>query len=141
MEQFIEFVIKNWYLFAALAVIVALLVGGEIMRKVRGVTGVTPNQALQLMNDGDAVVLDIREIGEFKDGHIPGAQNMSMGALKDRLGELEKFKGKPMVVYCGTGTRSQSACNLLKKNGYDSVHNLTGGLAAWRNASLPTKKK
>lgn len=141
MEQFLEFAIKNWYLFVALLVILGLLIGGEVLRKFRGISNVTPTRALQLLNHDDALVLDIRDLGEYKAGHIPDARHMPLSSLKDRLGELAKFKNKPVIVYCQTGNRSGSACALLKKNGFDAVHNLSGGLSAWQGANLPVKKK
>lgn len=141
MEQFIEFALKNWYLFVALLVILGLLIGGEILRKVRGIDNVTPARALQLLNHDDAVVLDIRDLGEYKAGHIPDARHTPLSNLKDRLSELTKFKNKPVIVYCQTGGRSGSACALLKKNGFETVYNLSGGLSAWQSANLPVKKK
>jgi rhodanese-related sulfurtransferase len=141
MEQFVEFVIKNWYLFAALAVILVLLIGAEVLRKVRGVSNVSPTDALQLINDQDAIVVDIREAGEYKQGHIPEARHIPSGKLKERLGELQKFKDKPVILYCRTGATSSGAGALLKKQGFGAVHNLSGGLPAWQNANLPISKR
>ena len=141
MDQFIEFAIKNWLLFAALVAILILLIGSEILRKIRGVNTLNPTQALQLINDEDALVLDIRNTSDYRAGHIPHARHLPLDGLKDRLGELEKFKDRPIVVYCHSGNRSPQACALLKKNGFEKVHNLGGGIGAWQNANLPVKKK
>jgi rhodanese-related sulfurtransferase len=141
MEQYIEFVIKNWYLFVALVFIIGLLIGSEVFRKIRGIKTVSPIEALQLMNHQDAVMLDIRDGGEYKEGHIPDARNVPLSALKNRLGELEKFKSKPIIVYCRSGTRASSASAVLKKSGFDMVHNLSGGILAWQNANLPVRRK
>ncbi|HXH02953.1 MAG TPA: rhodanese-like domain-containing protein [Candidatus Competibacteraceae bacterium] len=141
MEQFIPFVLKNWYLFAALVVILGLLVGGEIMRKLRGIPAINPTQALQLINHQDAVVLDIRDGGEFRTGHIPEARHVPLSELESRLGELAKFKDRPLIVYCNSGARAIQACTRLKKEGFTAVHNLSGGLPAWVNAGLPVHKK
>lgn len=140
MDQFIEFAIKNWLLFAALAAILALLIGGEILRKVRGVSTLNPTQALQLINNQDAVVLDIRDSGDYRAGHIPQARHIPLNNLKDRLSELEKFKDRPTIVYCQSGSRSSTACALLKKNQFMKVYHLGGGIMAWRNANLPVHK-
>lgn len=141
MNQFIEFALKNWLLFAALAAILALLIGGEILRKFRGVSTLNPTQALQLMNNQDAMVLDIRDSGDYRAGHIPHARHVPLNNLKDRLGELGKSKDRPIIVYCQSGSRSSTACTLLKKNGFAKVHHLGGGIMAWQNANLPINKK
>lgn len=141
MDQFIEFALKNWLLFAALAAILALLIGGEILRKIRGVSTLNPTQALQLMNNQDAVVLDIRDSGDYRAGHIPQARHIPLNNLKDRLSELEKFKDRPIIVYCQSGSRSSGACALLKKNQFTQVNHLGGGIMAWQNANLPVHKK
>ena len=141
MDIYIDFVIKNWYLFAALVAILGLLIGSEVLRKIRGVISLSPTQALQLINDQDAVVLDTRDIGEYKAGHIPNARHASMDTIKNRSGELEKFKGRPVIVYCRAGNTSSSAGALLKKSGFEQVHNLTGGITAWESANLPISKK
>lgn len=141
MDTYIDFVIKNWYLFAALAVILGLLIGGEVLRRLRGVVSLSPTQALQLINNQEAVVLDTRDIGEYKAGHIPNARHASMDTIKNRPGELEKFKDRPVILYCRTGATSSAAGALLKKSGFQQVHNLAGGIAAWENANLPITKK
>ena len=141
MEQYIDFAARHWYLFAALFVILGLLIGGEVMRKLRGVSAVNSNQALQLMNHQDALVLDIRDSGDYKAGHIPEARLIPYGELKDRLTELAKYKDKPIIVYCNVASRATNAGGILKKDGFQTVHTLQGGLAAWQNANLPISTK
>lgn len=141
MEQFIPFAVRNWYLFAALLIILGLLIGAELLPRLRGIINVNPLQALQLINHQDALVLDIREANEYKEGHIPEARHLPLSKLKERLSELQKFKSRPIIVYCRAGARSSSACALLKKNGFATVHNLSGGLPAWQNANLPVTRK
>lgn len=141
MDLFIEFAIKNWLLFVALAVIIALLIGGEVLRKIRGVNTLNPNEALRLINDEAAVVVDIRDSGDYRAGHIAQARHLPLNNLKDRVGELEKFKDRPIIIYCQSGSRSSTACALLKKNGFANVHHLGGGIMAWQNANLPINKK
>ena len=141
MEQFVDFAFRNWYLFVALFIVLGLLIGGEVLRKIRGITSVNPTEALQLINHQDAMLLDIRDSGEYKGGHIPEALNIPLSGLKNRIRELEKFKSKPIIVYCQSGSRSSSGAAVLKKSGFDMVHNLSGGLASWQSASLPVHRK
>ena len=141
MSDFVEFALHNWLLFLALFAILGMLIGGEILRKMRGVSTLDAAGALRLINDQDAVVVDIRDAGDYKEGHIPQARHLPFGALQERLGELVKAKDQPVIVYCRTGTTSQSACVLLKKNGLTNVHSLKGGLPSWLDARLPVSRK
>ncbi len=141
MDTYIDFIIKNWYLFAALVAILGLLIGGELLRKLRGVAALSPAQALQLINDQEAVILDTRDIGEYKAGHIPNARHVSLDTIKNRPGELEKLKNRPVIVYCRTGATSTATGAKLKKSGFEQVHHLAGGIAAWESANLPISKK
>ena len=141
MEQFVDFAARNWYLFAALFVILGLLIGSEIMRFLRGIPAINPTRALQLMNHEDAIMLDIRDSGEYKSGHIPEARHIPFNDFKTRLKELAKFKEQPVILYCRMGNRSAAAGAALKKDGFSNVYTLQGGLQAWQNANLPTSKK
>ncbi|MDX1655004.1 MAG: rhodanese-like domain-containing protein [Candidatus Competibacteraceae bacterium] len=141
MEDFSEFALQNWYLFLALAVILGLLIGGEVQRRLRGVTGVNPNEALRMINDQDAVVVDTRDSGEYRQGHIPNARQIPVATLKSNPKELEKFKDRPVILYCRSGMSAIAAGAALKKAGFESVYNLNGGFQAWLNANLPTSKK
>ena len=141
MEQFIDFAFRHWYLFLALFVIIGLLIGNELTSKLRGVVAVNPTQALQLINHEDAVIIDVRDGSEFKTGHITNARHIAQGELKNRMKELNKFKEKPILLYCKAGNRAGAAGAFLKKQGFASVNTLSGGLNAWLNANLPVSKK
>ncbi|MGF1525282.1 MAG: rhodanese-like domain-containing protein [Candidatus Competibacterales bacterium] len=141
MAEFLDFAARHWYLFAALFAILGLLIGTEVYQSLSGVKGVNPAQTLQLINHDDALVVDLRGASDYRGGHIQGAVNIPSGELKDRLKEVQRFKAKPVVVYCQTGTRSQSAGGILKQAGFDRVHHLKGGLQAWRGDNLPVRKK
>ena len=139
--EFVPFVIKYWYLFVALLAISGMLVGSEVYRRMRGIATISPTRALQLINNDDAVIVDVRDSGEYREGHIPDARNITVKELPNRLGELNKFKERPIITYCATGNRSTSASAVLKKNGFATVYSLQGGLNAWKTANLPTRKK
>jgi len=101
----------------------------------------TPAQATLLMNREDALVLDVRETGEWTSGHIPGARHITLAQLEKRMSELEKFKDRPIIICCASGNRSSSACRQLTKGGFEKVFNLGGGISAWLEASLPLTTK
>ncbi len=111
-----------------------LIAGGTVAH-------LTPAEATLLMNREDALVLDVRETGEWSAGHITGARHITLGQLDKRLSELDKFKEKPIIVVCATGNRSASACGQLKKHGFGKVYSLGGGVSSWRDANLPLTTK
>jgi rhodanese-related sulfurtransferase len=86
----------------------------------------------------DGLVLDVRNAGEWDDdvGHLDGAVLIPLPELEQRLGEIERFRDKPVLVYCRVGARSFTAGQILVRNGFKDVQNMEGGLAAYRK--LPT---
>lgn len=106
----------------------------------RGIKEVNSAGALQLINHKGAVVLDVREPGEYESGHVLNAKLVPLGKLKERMGELEKYKGSPIVVVCRSGNRSGTACFILGKQGFSQAYNLAGGVQAWQKANLPLEK-
>jgi phage shock protein E len=74
----------------------------------------------------NASVVDVRTPGEYLDGHYPGAINIPLNELPQRLDEFKEMK-KPIVAYCRSGARSGMAVSVLKQNGFNEVYN-GGGL-------------
>lgn len=85
-------------------------------------------QAHALVESG-ATLLDVRTPKEFAEGHLPGAINIPVQELPQRVGELGGAP-KGVVVYCAAGGRSASAAEILKRSGMTQVHNL-GPMSAW----------
>jgi rhodanese-related sulfurtransferase len=94
-----------------------------------------------MINHDDAIVLDVRSMAEFKDGHIVNAINIPLNGLGNNVKQIEKHRDKPIVTVCRSGSRSGSACAILRKHGFENVKNLRGGMLAWENSSLPVKRK
>ncbi len=133
---------QNIWLILLIAVSGFMLFGGSgLIGKVSGVKQIGPQEAVLLFNHDDALVLDVREQSEWADGHISRAKHIPLGQLKTKLAELEKFKDKPIVIVCRSGNRSNTACSVLKKSGFENLHNLTGGMIAWDQAGLPRERK
>jgi rhodanese-related sulfurtransferase len=80
-------------------------------------------------------------MSEFKSGHIVNAVNIPLNGFGSNLKQLEKHKDKPIVAVCRSGSRSGAACRLLRKQGFENVKNLRGGMMAWESANLPVKRK
>lgn len=141
MQQYIEFITNHWDLFLALALILAMIFGGGIMSRLRGFKNIEPFQAVQFMNHDDALLVDVREEREVKEGIIRDARHIPLGKLKQNLNELENYKEKPIIVACRSGHRSATACAMLRKEGFATVYNLRGGVMAWQSAGLPLHKE
>lgn len=141
MERLVEFAGNHPELFVALGVVLALLAWSTLRASMQGFKAVGPLEATQLINHQDAVVLDIREPGEIKEGRILNSVHIPLGQLQGSLGKLEKFKGRPIIASCRSGSRSGAACSTLTKHGFTEVYNLRGGIVGWQNASLPLTRK
>ena len=85
--------------------------------RIRGIKEVDCPATLQLVNHKNALVLDVREDAEYKLGHILNSMLIPLGKLNGRIGELEKYKERPIVVVCRSGSRSGTACAALGKKG------------------------
>ena len=140
MSPLMQLVIHNWYLFVALGVILFLLAAGPISQRLHGIKNTNAAQAIQLLNRGGGVVVDVCEPKEFMDGHIPNAMNLPLSSLKDRWRDLERYKDKPIIVSCRSGNRSVKGAVLLRKHGFPTVYSLAGGLLAWQRDNLPLEK-
>ena len=135
-----QFLQDNWMLLALAMFSGAMLAWSFIGGRLSGVEQADTLKATRLYND-DALVLDVREDKEFAAGHIPKARHIPLGQLAGRIKELDKFKGKPVLITCRSGQRSASACRMLKKAGFETVYNQAGGIIAWERANLPVTQK
>jgi rhodanese-related sulfurtransferase len=138
--MFDQFVTQNWYLFIGLAIVLGLLMQGYVGQLIYKIKSVGSAQAINLINRESAVVVDVCEPKEFEQGHVPNAINIPLGSLASRIGELEKYKNKPIVVACRAGNRSVKGAITLSRNGFQSVYSLSGGLMAWQKGNLPVEK-
>ncbi|AIQ64143.1 MULTISPECIES: rhodanese-like domain-containing protein [Paenibacillus] len=90
---------------------------------------ITPQKvAAQLKKGESLIMLDVRELGEWAEGHIAAAKHIPLGQLLERQQELDP--AQETIVICRSGSRSGLACELLNEKGYNVV-NMTGGLNAW----------
>jgi rhodanese-related sulfurtransferase len=86
------------------------------------------------------VLIDVRQPEEFKSGHVAGARSMPLPTLASRLDDVAKDKDAAIYCICLSGGRSSSACDLLQRQGFTNVINVTGGMGAWQQAGLPSKR-
>lgn len=108
--------------------------------RILGIKETDTGRAMQLINRSNALVLDIREQGEYDGGHIINSRLIPAGQLKERIGELEKYRNRPIVVVCRSGARATHIAAWLGKQGFKETYLLNGGIQAWQKASLPLEK-
>ena len=87
-----------------------------------------------LASHPEALVLDVRDASQWAEGHIDGARRIPFGELKGRIGELESWQDRPVVVVCAVGVQSMQACRMLAAAGFQQVMNLEGGMVAYNQA-------
>ncbi len=76
-----------------------------------------------------AQIVDVREVDEYRAGHIEGSILIPLGELPYRLHEIDHRKD--LIVVCRSGNRSAQACEILRTHGFSNAQTLTGGLTAW----------
>jgi rhodanese-related sulfurtransferase len=135
----LKFFLDNIFLIAVAFVSGAMLLW-PVVRRGAGGAAVNTLEATQLINRQDALVVDVRSAEEFRNGHILNARNVPLPQLESRLADLDRYKQKPVIVACETGSRSGAAASVLRKHGFAQVFNLSGGTAAWQQAGLPVEK-
>ncbi len=144
MEAFYIFLQKtpfNMMLLGAAVATGGMLLWPLLSRPFRPGRDVSAFEAVQLINRQEALVLDVRDTGEFEAGHITNAKHVPERQLAERLKELEKYKERPLIVTCRSGTRSGVAVEILRRGGFAAAVTLRGGLGAWQQAGMPLEKR
>jgi hydroxyacylglutathione hydrolase len=100
------------------------------------IPSITLTDVVRARSNGE-LLLDVRGAGEWSAGHLPGALNVPVGELDQRLGEIPRER--PLIVHCQTGARAAIAASLLRARGYANVQLFSGGFAQWREAGQPVE--
>ena len=130
-----DFLLANWFWLA----LAAASAGGLSWSFVRGAAvALEPGLAVQVVEREGGVFLDIRSAEEFARGHIVRAVNLPVDDIAKRAREISRHKEKPVVVVCQNGMRSRQTVRKLAELGFQRPAALSGGMAAWRDAQLPT---
>ena len=138
MEQYVAFLLDN----VVLAMLFVGLLGALVWTSISttGSGQLSPADTVRLISREDAVVIDVRPDGEFRNGHIVNAGHIPVDQIDSRLGRLGKYRSKPVIAACRTGQQSASVAKRLRSEGFERVHRLQGGVLAWQNADLPLTK-
>lgn len=141
MEHFPEFFANNLFLCIAFIVILMLTIRAEVQHQSSSAFEMSPLQATRLMNNENAVVVDVSDAKDYAGGHIKNAINIPLKELKNKLSELQKYRDKEILTCCQRGNQSMQACKVLKQSDFNNVHNISGGIHNWLELNLPTVKK
>ncbi len=139
-ERLMEFILNHYILALALVVVTYLLIQELFDSALKKFGFVSPLLAVTKMNDGNTVVIDVREYDEFNKGHIESAVNLPLSKIKDHTASLEAYKNNQVLIICQEGSRSSSAGKIITKAGLNDVFVITGGMQAWQeDYKLPIK--
>ncbi len=141
MESYLQFASSHLVLTALLTLSLLALVANEVHGNLTGGKKLSTPEAVRLINDRDARIVDLRPAADYKKAHVLGAINIPSDKLKNRLNELEKYKTKPVIVYCALGGSASESAKFLQANGFPEAFPLKGGLNAWLAANLPVTTK
>jgi rhodanese-related sulfurtransferase len=137
MEHLGQFISNHWQLWLAFIVILLLTFINELMTQKKKAKELSPHGAVDLINNENAVVVDLRDKETFKNGHIIDAINCTAEDFEQA--KMNKYKNKPVILVCARGMQSSAAAEKIKALGYQSTV-LGGGMNAWENADLPIVK-
>jgi len=94
----------------------------------------------QIQAGSAPLLLDVRSVQEFESGHVPGAINIPVQVLADRLKDLEGREAETLIVYCEAGPRARHARWLLHGAGFEYIGLMIEHMKRWRAFGLPTHK-
>jgi len=134
----LQFLLHNWYFTVPLIIALAVLVGYEIRSNKSGGMNLTPANAIRFINQNHSQIIDIRSPEAYAHGHIARAQHFDYNNILKNPQVLQKHKTRPILVVCDRGVRSLQIANALKKQGFESVCSLQGGMTQWQKENLPT---
>jgi rhodanese-related sulfurtransferase len=104
------------------------------------ITEISAEEAAANAQSGDAILIDVREESDWREGHVEGAKHLSRGTIELDIEEAIPDTSKPIICYCGGGSRSALVAESLQKMGYTNVRSLAGGMRAWKESGLPISR-
>lgn len=104
---------------------------------------VSASRLLEMLRQDDAMpqLIDVREPHEWRSGHIAGAVNVPITQFGSRIAEVQLDPQRPIIAICRSAHRSIPAVRQLRKQGFNNVSQLQGGMLAWWKADLPCEKQ
>ena len=146
MQEFlpdaIEFAHKHTLLTVSWVAIFAMVISAYFKSATAKFKTVQYSEAIRLINNEDALVVDLRTLDEFQRGHIINSINLLPSDIKNtNLGKIEQHKEKALILVDANGVNASTSAALLSKQGFNKVYVLKEGISAWTGANLPIVKK
>lgn len=113
--------------------VIMLIVSAAYVAAAGGYKNITPRQASRMINSGksDLLILDVRTVREYRDGHLKGSKLIPIRTLPERIREIRDYRESEIIVYCAAGGRSRRAADFLSKRGFTGIFNMVGGIREW----------
>ncbi len=139
MDRLLEYVSNHPMLVGAAVLAAVVVFTFEARMRGSAFAAISSQDLIRLMNQG-ALVLDIRKPEEFAQGHVNGAKHLPSDKILSAADSFKRFKEKPVVVYCDSGSLAAAAVRQLNEQGFTKAFALRGGFAGWRAENLPIAK-
>lgn len=137
MNQLNEFITRHWELAAAFGILLILIFVYELISQKKKAQEISPQTAVDLINNENAVILDLRDKEAFKNGHIIDSINVNADDFNQN--KLDKYKEKNIILICARGQHSPAIAAKIKAQGF-KPRVLGGGIVSWQQADLPLVK-
>lgn len=139
MDRLIEYFNHHPYLVGAAVLALIAVVVYESRMRTSAYASISSQDLIRLMNQG-ALVLDIRKPEEYQQGHVNGARHLPSDQILKAGDTFKRFKDKPVVVYCDSGSLAAAAVRQLNEQGFTKAFTLRGGFSGWLAENLPVAK-
>jgi rhodanese-related sulfurtransferase len=139
MDRLLAYVSNHPLLVGAVVLAAIVVFTYESRLRSSAFSAISSQDLIRLMNQG-ALVLDIRKPDEFKQGHVNGAKHLPSDQILTAADSFKRFKDKPVVVYCDSGSMAAAAVRQLNQQGFSKAFALRGGFSGWRSENLPVSK-
>ncbi|MDI9819128.1 MULTISPECIES: rhodanese-like domain-containing protein [unclassified Legionella] len=138
MGQLGQFITNHWVLWFALVIVLLLIFINELIAQKKRAKELSPQEAVNLINHEEAVIIDLRDADTFRKGHIIDSVRASAEDFAQQ--RMDKYKTKPLILVCARGLQSAQLAAKLREKGFSAPMTLAGGIAAWQAADLPLTK-
>lgn len=145
MQDIYYFINQNVMLCAAWLGVLVLLILVDLKERLYGPKGLATTELTNLINQHDALVIDLRSSSDYSKGHITKAESFGASELRDSAtllksveSKLKSKTDKPVVLVCKDGISSKQQAFKLKSKGLAKVSYLNGGMNMWKSEGLPT---
>ena len=139
-EKLSYFVTHHWLMVVAFLLLVFLIFVEEA-RGSGALSGLSVEDAVDLINKDELLILDLRSEKDFARAHIARARHLPLQSFAEKIEKYKGLKKKSVLVVSERGYSDQKAIKHLKKMGFEKVESLRGGMHAWMSASMPTKQE